>query len=304
MSLLFAGTVALDHIITPTDRGENLLGGSACFAALAASRFLQPVHLIGIIGEDFPQPHLDRLERQGIETQGVERSSGGSFTWTGEYHDDMNSRSTHAVALNVLENWQPKVPAAAQTARFIGLANMSPDNQFAVLEQCTAAEKFVVADTMDLWLSITRPRLLELLREIDLLVLNEGEAKDLAETGNIVKAGAKIRALGPRFVIIKLGEYGAILFGADDRIFRCGAWPLHEVADPTGAGDSFLGAFLGELAAAGDTQPSFEALSQAVVTGTVAASFTCEAFSTAAIEAADAQAFAQRRQQFAEISRF
>lgn len=304
MSLLFAGSVALDNIKTPADEGHNLLGGSACFAALAAARFLQPVHLVGIIGEDFPQEHIARLERQGIDTAGVERSSGGSFTWTGEYHNDMNSRSTHAVALNVLENWQPQVPETARDAKFVGLANMSPDNQFSVLEQCTTADKFIAADTMDLWLSITRPRLLELLRAVDLLVLNEGEAKDLAETGNIVKAGAKIRALGPKSVVIKLGEYGAMLFGADDQLFRCGAWPLHEVADPTGAGDSFLGAFLGELAAAGNTRPSFAELSQAVVTGTVAASFTCEAFSTAALEAADAEAFAARRAKFAEISRF
>lgn len=319
MSLLIAGTVALDNITTPTQSASNLLGGSASYAALAASRFHQEVQLIGIIGKDFPQEHLTLLQSNNIDTSGIEHTDGNSFTWTGEYHDNFNQRTTHAVALNVLENWQPIVPQVAQSAEFICLANMSPDNQFAVLEQCTAPHKFVAADTMDLWIQISQERLKQLLPKLDLFVLNEGEAKELAQTNNVIAAGKQIQAMGPQFVIIKLGEYGAILFGKKEEtsankksettsslspIFRCSAWPLEQVADPTGAGDSFLGALLGTLAASNNRTPSFADISQAIVTGTIAASFTCEAFSTIALESADQQTFTQRKAEFATMCHF
>jgi cytidine kinase len=280
MSVVIAGTVALDHVKTPQDEQQNLLGGSASYAALAASIFTQPVHLVGIIGQDFPEAHLNLLSSKGVVLDGVERSSGDSFTWTGEYHTDMNNRTTHAVAVNVLEHWQPKLPAPAAAAKIAVLANMSPDNQLQTLEQCTGAD-FIAADTMDLWISIANERLHEVLKKVDLLVINDGEAKEFAQTTNLIEAGRRLREKGPRFVIIKRGEHGSYLFGErPEDFFSCAAYPLDSVFDPTGAGDSFLGGLAGWLAAAGKSKPSFEDLKQAVVHGSVTASFTCEAFST------------------------
>ncbi len=280
MSVVIAGTVALDNVKTPQDSQDNLLGGSAAYAALAASIFTQPVHLVGIIGHDFPEAHLKLLSSKGITLEGLERSSGASFTWTGEYHEDMNSRTTHAVGINVLESWTPRLPAAAAGAKIAVLANMSPDNQLQTLEQCQGAD-FVVADTMDLWINIANERLHDVLKKIDLLVINDGEAKEFARTTNLVEAGRKLQEKGPRFVVVKRGEHGSYLFGEKpEEFFSCSAYPLDSVFDPTGAGDSFLGGMAGWLSAQGRTKPGFEDLRQAVVHGSVTASYTCEAFST------------------------
>jgi sugar/nucleoside kinase (ribokinase family) len=280
MSVVIAGTVALDNVKTPQDSQDNLLGGSAAYAALAASIFTQPVHLVGIIGHDFPEAHLKLLSSKGITLEGLERSSGASFTWTGEYHEDMNSRTTHAVGINVLESWTPRLPAAAAGAKIAVLANMSPDNQLQTLEQCQSAD-FVVADTMDLWINIANERLHDVLKKIDLLVINDGEAKEFARTTNLVEAGRKLQEKGPRFVVVKRGEHGSYLFGEKpEEFFSCSAYPLDSVFDPTGAGDSFLGGMAGWLSAQGRTKPGFEDLRQAVVHGSVTASYTCEAFST------------------------
>lgn len=280
MSVTIAGTVALDNVKTPQDAQENLLGGSASYAALAASIFTPDVHLVGIIGHDFPQAHLDLLSSKGISLDGLERSSGASFTWSGEYHDDMNSRTTHNVAINVLETWIPKLTPTASAAKIAVLANMSPDNQLQTLEQCTGAD-FVTADTMDLWISIANERLHDVLKKIDLLVINDGEAKEFAGTTNLVEAGRRLQAKGPRFVIVKRGEHGSFLFGENSAdFFACSAYPLHSVFDPTGAGDSFLGGLSGWLSANGKTKPTFADLKTAVVHGSVTASYTCEAFST------------------------
>lgn len=280
MSVIIAGTVALDHVKTPQAYQENLLGGSASYASLAASVFAPRVHLVGIIGKDFPEDHLAMLEARGISMEGLERSEGDSFTWSGEYFEDMNQRTTHRVAVNVLEHWQPKVPAAASEASIAVLANMSPDNQLQTLEQCGHAT-FVAADTMDLWIEIANERLHDVLKRIDLLVINDGEAKEFAGTTNLVEAGRKLQAKGPRFVVVKRGEHGSFLFGErPEDFFACSAYPLSSVFDPTGAGDSFLGGMAGWLAAQGHTQPGFEDLKKAVVHGSVVASFTCEAFST------------------------
>lgn len=281
MSVIIAGTVALDHVKTPQAYQENLLGGSASYASLAAAVFARPVHLVGIIGRDFPGEHLDMLAERGVRLDGLERSEGESFTWSGEYHVDMNQRTTHRVAVNVLEHWQPKVPApAAAEARIAVLANMSPDNQLQTLEQCAGAD-FVAADTMDLWIEIAHERLHEVLKKVDLLVINDGEAKEFAGTTNLIEAGRRLRAKGPRFVVVKRGEHGSFLFGEkEEEFFACSAYPLGSVFDPTGAGDSFLGGMAGWLAANERTQPSFDDLKTAVVHGSVVASFTCEAFST------------------------
>lgn len=280
MSIVIAGTVAIDHVKTPHESHENLLGGSAAYAALAASVFCKPVHLVGVIGHDFPKPHLDMLASRGVTLDNVERSSGESFTWTGEYFDDMNTRTTHKVAVNVLEHWKPSINSEGATAKVAVLANMSPDNQIQALEQCAAAE-FIAADTMDLWIEIANERLHEVLKRIDLLVINEGEAKEFSGTTNLVAAGRRLQEKGPRYVVVKRGEHGSFLFGdTPEDFFACSAYPLHEVYDPTGAGDSFLGGMAGWLAAHGKSRPTFDDLKSAVVQGSVLASFTCEAFST------------------------
>ena len=288
MSIIIGGTVAIDHVKTPTAEASNLLGGSASYASIAASYFATPVHLVGIVGADFPQEHLALLEKCGVTLDGLERSAGDSFSWSGEYHDNMNDRTTRKVDINVLESWTVKIPSTIADAQVVVLANMSPENQIQMLDQCTAENRFVVADTMDLWISIANERLHDVLKRIDLLVINESEAREFVATSNLIAAGQRLLAKGPRYVVIKLGEFGAMLFSGDaaqsplsvSNFFRCAAFPLHEVADPTGAGDSFLGALAGYLAATGKPEFSFDDIRCAVVEGSVVASFTCEAFST------------------------
>jgi sugar/nucleoside kinase (ribokinase family) len=303
-AIVIGGTIAIDHVKTPEAEAANLLGGSAAYAALAASFFSRSVSLIGIIGHDFPQEHLAMLETRGISLDGVERSENESFTWSGEYHANMNERTTHRVGLNVLESWQVKVPASSAGAAVVVLANMSPDNQMEMLDQCgigngsAAGSRFVIADTMDLWIEIANERLHEVLPQLDLFVLNEGEARELAGTSNLIKAGRLLLEKGPQHVVIKLGEFGAILFSSagdtEVELFRTSAWPLEVVADPTGAGDTFLGAMAGYLAAQGSPPYAPAALRQAIVQGSMLASFTCEAFSTRRLEELSAEDLAAR----------
>ena len=309
-AIVIGGTIAIDHVKTPEAEAANLLGGSAAYAALAASFFSRPVSLIGIIGHDFPQEHLAMLEARGVLLDGVERSENESFTWSGEYHANMNERTTHRVGLNVLESWQVKVPATSTGAAIVVLANMSPDNQLEMLSQCGISElgrrdseggmgeRFVIADTMDLWIEIANGRLHEVLPHLDLFVLNEGEARELAGTSNLIKAGRLLLEKGPQHVVIKLGEFGAILFSAagdsEIELFRASAWPLEAVADPTGAGDTFLGAMAGYLAAQGAPPYDAAALRQAIVQGSMLASFTCEAFSTRRLEELSAEDLVER----------
>lgn len=302
MKILVGGSVAIDNVKTPVANETDLLGGSASYAALAAAKLSQPVHLLGIIGNDFPQEHLTMLSENGVGLSGLEESDQASFTWTGEYHENMNDRSTHSVAINVLEDWQVKVPEDLADAPFIILANMAPVNQLQMLDQCRAAEKFIVADTMDLWIDVANEELHQVLKKIDLLVINEAEARQFANTNNLILAGEKLLEKGSPYVVIKLGEFGALLFGPDGAFFRCGAWPLREIADPTGAGDSFLGGLVGSLAAQGALQPSFEQLKQAIVKGSILASFTCENFSTKSLELVQKEDFLARMNEFQKIS--
>jgi sugar/nucleoside kinase (ribokinase family) len=313
-SILVGGTIAIDHVKTPIAEADNLLGGSASYAALAASYFTPNVNLIGIIGQDFPPQHLSMLEHHGVSLEGVERSDGDSFSWSGEYHENMNDRTTHQVSVNVLENWEVKIPEALAGAPIVVLANMSPVNQLQMLAQCTAAQRFVVADTMDLWINIDSDNLHKVLQRIDLLVINEGEAREFAATSNLILAGQRLMAKGPRNVVIKLGEFGAMLFSkaslpegaewslTEESFFRCAAFPLCEVADPTGAGDSFLGGLAGSLAASGQTTFSFEDIRRAVVQGSVVASFTCEAFSTLRLQGLTSEAIATRLDTFKRMT--
>lgn len=309
-SVIVGGTIAIDHVKTPEAEAADLLGGSAAYAALAASFFSRPVSLVGIIGHDFPPQHLDMLESRGISLDGVERSESESFTWSGEYHDNMNERTTHRVGLNVLESWQVKVPAAHAAAPIVVLANMSPDNQIEMLAQCgvdpsgngSDGSRFVIADTMDLWIEIANERLREVLPQLDLFVLNEGEARELAGTSNLVRAGRILLETGPRHVVVKLGEFGAMLFSKGGEIFRASAWPLEAVADPTGAGDTFVGAMAGYLAAQGPPPYSAAQLRQAVVQGSILASFTCEAFSTRRLEELSAADLEERLNHFRQAT--
>ncbi|MBK1828128.1 PfkB family carbohydrate kinase [Haloferula rosea] len=314
-AILVGGTVAIDNVKTPGSEGTNLLGGSASYAALAASFFTPDVRLIGIVGKDFPAEHLNMLENRGVSLTGVERSEGDSFTWSGEYLENMNERVTHTVGLNVLESWEVKVPAEIADAPIVVLANMSPDNQLQMLEGCTAPNKFVIADTMDLWIEIANERLHEVLKQLDLFVINESEAREFAGTGDLIEAGRILLGKGPRHVVIKLGEFGAMLFtgnGQDlgngdslpcpETFFRCAAFPLKKLADPTGAGDTFLGGLAGYLAANANGDYSFEQIRKAVAQGSVVASFTCEAFSTRQLEAITQDDIDARMEAFRQMS--
>lgn len=306
LPVIVGGTIAIDNVITPQAEAKELLGGSASYAALAASYFTSPVHLVGIIGHDYPAQHIAMLESHGVTLDGVERSEGESFTWTGEYHANMNDRTTHRVGLNVLESWSVKVPDSIATTPIVVLANMSPDNQLQMLAGCSASPRFVIADTMDLWINIANERLHDVLKELDLFVINEGEAREFTETSNLILAGKRLLAKGPRNVIIKLGEFGAMLFSGNHEnwevtpttFFRSAAFPLHEVADPTGAGDTFLGALAGYLASLGKTEFTFADIRQAVIKGSILASFTCEEFSTRKLQSLSPADITEREQLF------
>jgi sugar/nucleoside kinase (ribokinase family) len=304
LPIAVGGTIAIDEVRTPEDHASDLLGGSAAYAALAASYFTEPVHLVGIVGADYPEPHLGMLARHGVILDGVERSPGASFSWSGEYHDNMNQRTTHRVAVNVLEEWHVKLPPEAASVPLVVLANMSPDNQLEMLDAC-GASPFVIADTMDLWIEIANERLREVMERVDLFVLNDSEARDLAGTPNLIEAAGILLGMGPSQLVIKLGEYGAMLYSTGDsgpESFRCAAFPLRWVVDPTGAGDSFLGALAGYLAGTGSLDFSFESLRQAVVRGTVMASFTCEDFSTRKLENLDKSTIEGRLEAFRRLT--
>lgn len=275
MSVLVVGTTALDSIKTPYTENPRLLGGSASHAAVAAS-FFGPTRLVGVVGSDFPTRYIQLYKKHGIDLTGLERIKGGTtFFWSGEYEVNMNNRRTLETVLGVIEHWQPTLPGAYETTPYVLLANISPQVQHRVLDQMNRP-KFVVADTMDLWLNIALPDLLALLKRIDCLVLNDSEARQLVGEDNVVAALPKIHKLGPRYVIVKKGEHGSVLSGPKG-LFVAPAYPLHKVVDPTGAGDSFVGGLLGYLAA--QKSGSIDSnLRRALIHGSVVASFCCEGF--------------------------
>ena len=300
MPVLVAGTIAIDDVKTPAAEHRNLLGGSASYASIASS-FYAPTRLLGVIGNDFPEEHLKTLHGFGIDTAGVETADGETFRWSGEYFDDLNTRETKEVLLNVIEHYQPKLPASYQDAsQVVLLANMSPETQGAVLDQMPDPA-FVIADTMDLWIQAFRDPLDTLLKRIDLLVLNDSEAKMYMETNNLIKAGEMLRGRGPRYVVIKKGEHGALLFG-DNTFFTSSAYPLPEVHDPTGAGDTFVGAMAGFLAERNSY--GMGDLAGAIVEGTVVASYNCESFSTRKLEEVSSDDIAARKAELAGFSRW
>ncbi len=283
MSVLIAGTVAIDNIRTPDGvMHDELLGGSATFAAIATS-FSSPVNLVAVVGEDFPKEHLELFSERKINVDGLQVVEGGkTFRWTGEYHDDMNSRETLETHINVLDDFDPQLPAAAAESTIVVLANMAPADQLKVLSQCSGST-FVIADSMDLWINIAREELDEVLKRIDLLVINDSEAKMFMDTSNVIVAGKKLLEKGPQYVLIKKGEHGALLFGGGDRFFSAGAFPLEKLVDPTGAGDTFLGGLAGSLHQHHQENPDdtigLDDISRAIIHGTVLASYNCESFS-------------------------
>lgn len=273
MSLLIIGTTALDSIKTPAKENPRLLGGSASHAAVAAS-FFAPVQLVGGVGEDFPPKYLALYRKHGIDLAGLQILPGKTFHWSGEYEVNMNHRRTLATELGVIETFQPQLPAEYRNAPLVLLGNIAPALQHSVLDQMRKP-KFVVADSMDLWINIARPDLLRLLKRVDGLVLNDSEAELLTKADNVFVALKKIHQLGPKYVIIKKGSHGSILSGPKG-IFICPAYPLHTVEDPTGAGDSFVGGMMGYLAG---TKGAIDAnIRRAMVYGSVTASFCCEGF--------------------------
>ncbi len=275
MSVLIVGSIALDTVKTPVEEHADLLGGSASYAALGAS-FFSPVKLVGIVGDDFPESEFAFWKERQIDASGVQRVAGKTFRWSGEYAWDMNTRETRSVALNVFEHFRPDLPENYRQTDFVLLANIAPALQSHVLDQMKRP-RFIVADTMDLWIHTTRADLDALLPRVDLLILNDSEARELTKETSLIKAGRKIRAAGPKYVAIKKGEHGALLFG-EDQFFSCGAYPLEDIHDPTGAGDTFAGGMAGYLASKGET-PDFAHLRRAVIYGSVLASFNVEAFS-------------------------
>jgi len=275
MSLLVVGSVALDSIQTPTQVRERILGGSATYFSYSAS-FFSPVRLVGVVGEDFPSEHVALLKSRQIDTSGLHVVPGGkTFFWKGKYLSNMNDRETLEVQLNVLGDVRPKLPETFRRTDFLFLANDSPLNQMSVLEQATGP-RLVVADTMDLWIREQHAELMRLFKRIDGLVMNDSEAKLLTGDENLVAAGHKILKLGPRFVVIKKGEHGAMFFSAHET-YVLPAFPTERVVDPTGAGDSFAGGMMGYLASQGNFEP--KTLKEAMAYGILTASYTVEDFS-------------------------
>ncbi|HUB66045.1 MAG TPA: PfkB family carbohydrate kinase [Candidatus Methylacidiphilales bacterium] len=294
MPVLVVGSIALDHIKTPVSEHRNLLGGSASYASVAAS-FFGPVRMVGVIGEDFPPQHRQLFASRGIDLTGLEVAAGRTFCWAGEYEQNMNNRRTLSVELNVFEKFQPKLPESYRATPYVLLGNIAPSLQRNVCEQARAPE-FIVADTMDLWIEMARADLLKLLGEIDMLILNDSEARQLTEENNLIRAGRKITGLGPRYVAVKKGEHGCLLFGRDGEFFSTGAFPLEQIKDPTGAGDCFAGGVIGHLARTGDR--SFANLKEAIIQGTLVASFCVEEFSLRRLENLTADEITARRKMF------
>ena len=301
---LVAGTVAIDNIRTfEGTHHDDLLGGSATFAAIAAA-FSSPVQLVAIVGEDFPKEHLDLFASRNIDTSGLEIVPGGkTFRWTGEYHEDMNDRDTLETHINVLENFNPSLDDHHRDAEIVVLANMTPADQLKVLDQ-TGNARCVIADSMDLWINIARDDLETLLKRIDVFIINDGEAKQFTETSNLITAGHRLLSHGPKNVVIKKGEHGALVFGPDGEFFSAGAYPLHKVTDPTGAGDTFLGGTAGHLAAHATPDITFKDICRAVVHGSVLASFNCESFSADRLLAITGADIDGRTDEFRRFSSF
>jgi len=299
MSVLVVGTVAFDSIETPVGSVERVLGGSASYFALGASYFA-PVRVVGVIGQDFPQDYLDLFTQRGVDIQGIKRERGDTFHWRGRYHEDINLRDTIELHLNVLAGFEPQLPESYRDAEYVFLGNIDPVMQMEVLNQIRRM-KLVVCDTMDHWIRESAAELRKVLQRIEMLVLNDSEARLLSGYHNIVQAARAILRMGPKMVLIKRGEYGVLQF-SDSTVFATPAYPLEEVFDPTGAGDSFAGGFMGHLARSGDLSQG--GLRRAIVYGSVVASFTVEDFGVKRLTDLSLPKIEERYQRFVQLTDF
>lgn len=301
MSLVIVGTVAIDAIETPFGKTDKVIGGAATFAGLSASYLYDNVKLVSVIGDDFGK-NIDIITSKGIDVEGVEVVAGGkSFFWSGKYHNDMNSRDTLITELNVLADFDPKIPTSYQDCEYLLLGNLTPQVQLDTLERLENKPKLVVLDTMNFWMDVALEDLKKVLRKVDVLTINDEEARQLSGEYSLVKASEKILAMGPKYLIIKKGEHGALLFG-EGQIFSAPALPLADVFDPTGAGDTFAGGFIGYLAKVKSI--NFTNMKNAIIYGSAMASFCVEKFGTARLENLSQKEITSRLQQFVALSKF
>ncbi len=301
MSLLTVGTVAFDDIQTPYGHAEKVIGGACTYISWAASYFTNDIRLTSIVGADFPKEEIQTLESRGVSMDGLKIvENGKTFFWAGKYHENMNQRDTLQTDLNVLDDFDPELPDSYKNSQYIMLGNLTPDIQIRVAEQLTSP-KLIVLDTMNFWMDIAMDRLKEAIAKVDVLTINDEEARQLSGEYSLVKAAHKIFQMGPKYLIIKKGEHGAMLM-SKDQTFYCPALPLAEVKDPTGAGDTFAGGFMGYLAKTGDI--SFENMRTAVVYGSTMASFCVEEFSLDKLKTLDSPQILKRYNQFVELMRF
>lgn len=303
MNLLLVGTVAFDAIETPFGKVDKIIGGAATYAALAASYFTRKISIVSVVGDDFPQPFIKEMNAHGISTDGLQIKEGQkSFFWSGKYHNDMNSRDTLDTQLNVLAHFDPIVPENAKKADFLMLGNLMPQVQKKVLDQMTVRPKLVVMDTMNFWMDSQWDALMEVIPMVDVLSINDEEARQMSKEYSLRKAANKILQTGVKFLIIKKGEHGALLFNKAGDVFFAPALPLEEVFDPTGAGDTFAGGFIGYLARTGDI--SFDNMKRAIIHGSAMASFTVEKFGTERIINLSKKEIDARVQEFFKLVSF
>ncbi len=302
MSLLVIGTVAFDAIETPFGKTDKIVGGAATYASLAASYFYNKVKIVAVVGDDFPADDIASLQNHGINTEGLQIKAGEkSFFWSGKYHNDMNSRDTLVTDLNVLADFDPLIPESYQDCEFLLLGNLSPQVQQTTIKRLKNRPKLVVLDTMNFWMDIALTDLLDTLKMVDVLTINDAEARQLSGEYSLVKAAKKILTMGPKYLIIKKGEHGALLFH-ENQIFSAPALPLAEVFDPTGAGDSFAGGFIGYLAKVGTV--NFNNMKNAIIFGSALASFCVEKFGTEKIKNLTEKEISERVQEFVSLSSF
>ncbi|MBK8995980.1 MAG: sugar kinase [Myxococcales bacterium] len=297
--ILIVGSMAFDDLELPTTNAKDVIGGSATYAALSAALFA-PVRVVAVVGDDFPDKAVETLDSRGVDTSGIERAAGRTFRWAGRYSANLASRTTLDTQLNVFADFRPKLPAAFRASPYLMLGNIHPSLQLEVLTQ-VSSPKLVAADTMNFWISGERPTLLEMLKKIDTLVINDEELRQLAEEHNIKRAAARVRAMGPKRLVVKRGEYGAMLFD-DHGIFFAPAYPLEEEIDPTGAGDTFAGALMGYLSREGNLDRS--ALRKALMVAATVASFCVEGVGTARLEALDKDQVGRRLEELRTLVHF
>jgi sugar/nucleoside kinase (ribokinase family) len=302
MALIVVGSMAFDQIETPFGRSDRIVGGAATYIAWSASNFVRPVRQVSVVGGDFPPAELEALAARGVDLDGVQvQADRKSFFWSGRYHLDMNSRDTLETQLNVLGDFDPVVPETYQDSPFLMLGNLAPAVQLSVIRQMRVKPRLTVLDTMNFWMETAMPDLEKVLREVDVLLINDSEARQLSAQYSLVRAAREIMQMGPRYLVIKKGEHGALLFH-DNQVFVAPALPLEEVFDPTGAGDTFAGGFIGYLARTRNT--SFENMKSAVIVGSAMASFCVEKFGTQRMQEIGREDIESRIRQFIDLVNF